>query len=365
MTLRKTRGRGTNSAKRALCRITGGQRTGVLALLFLLAALIVGCGSDSSSESSSGATDTGATSGGAEEDVVFGFSHPYGEVPVVQLTRSGVSKFAEEDGWEVLLDPTQEADLQGQLAVIDTWITQGITAMNVFPVQPSAYETTAQRAVDAGIIWTSYINKMDVGAGGVLLPGDLSGTVTGEAVVKWINENDPEAEVLILTASEQTELQDRVDIPKEMIEKETKATIVAEQDAVAQDTGLQVAEDVLQAHPDVSVIVGFNDDGALGAADALRKEGKLSADEVFVIGQDGAVEALEELTKPNSYYSASAVIDGPEFYKAIVDLVKRAIDKGWEEGDEQEYVELPPTLITHENAEEAERLLAEYDELLE
>jgi ribose transport system substrate-binding protein len=282
---------------------------------------------------------------------------------VVQVVRKGVSKLAQEEGWEVLIDPTQGGDLQDQLGVLDTWITQGVTAINAYPGQPSAYEAIAQRAVDEGIIWTTYINKMDIGAGGVGLPPELSGEATGQATVDWIKENDPDAEVLILTASQQAELKDRVEIPKKMILEQTDAKIVAEQDAIDQATGLRVTEDVLQAHPNVSVVVGFNDDGALGAAEALRKAGKLSADQVWVIGQDGALDALEAVRKPGSYYSATAAVDGPDFYSKIVGVVKRAIDKGWKPGDPQEWVELPPILITSENPEEADRLLAAYEEL--
>ncbi|MBN9624525.1 MAG: sugar ABC transporter substrate-binding protein, partial [Actinobacteria bacterium] len=273
----------------------------------------------------------------------------------------GVQKYAEEDGWKVLIDPTQEGNLEDQLAVIESWESQGITAMNVFPAEPAAFEATAKRAVEEGIIWTTYINKMKEGAGGVLLPPQLSGKATGEAVVEWINKNDPEAEVLIQTASEQPELKDRSEIPKKMIEEETKATIVAEQDAVDPTTGLQVTEDVLQAHPNVSVVVGWNDEGALGAAKALQKQGTRKPNEVFVIGQDGALEALEAVTNPDSYFSETAAINGPEFYSEIVALNKRKIEEGWEEGDPQEWVEIGPIMISAEkNPQEAEKLLASY-----
>ena len=352
------------SGKRRAMRAAAG-----LVSLSLAGGLLAACAAPPSGGGSSAVASSGPTSVAsgspepAKQDVVFGFSHPYGEVPVVQVVRNGMKKYGEEEGWKVLIDSTQGGDLQDQLATLDTWITQGVTAINVFPVQPSSYVGVAQRAVDAGIIWTTYFSYMEIGAGGVGLPASLSGEVTGKATVDWIKANDPDAEVLILTAPDLVELQDRVEIPKKMIEEQTNATIVAEQAAVDQATGLQVTEAVLQAHPNVSVVVGFNDDAALGAAEAFRKSGKLGPSEVWIIGQDGALDALEAVRDPNNYYKATAAIDGSIFYQTLVAVTKRAIENDWQPGDPQERIDLPPILITAENSEEADRLLTMYEEL--
>ena len=52
-------------------------------------------------------------------------------------------------------------------------------------------------------------------------------------------------------------------------------------------------QNILQAHPDLAVVFGANDEMALGAAEALDAAGKLSS--VRVIGFDASAEALESI----------------------------------------------------------------------
>jgi ABC-type sugar transport system substrate-binding protein len=320
------------------------------------AGLLAACGGGGSS--TGGATTGGGGGGGS--DITFGFSQPYAEVPIVATIKKIVQRDAEGEGWTVLLDETKAGNIQEQTGTIDTWITQQIDALCMFPADKTAFETTARRAVEAGIIWTTYAEEMEEGAGGVLFPPELSGRITGKATVDWINKNDPEAEVGILEIENLPEQQKRTTIPAQMIEEETKAKIVAVQPAIEQAKGLQVTEDILQAHPGVTVMVCHNDDGALGAAEAFRKVGKVEPSKVFIIGQDGSEDALEELKNPQSYYKASAALDIAELCEECVNLPKRAIEKEWKKGDEQEYAKLAPTLIEQGDTQLINQFLKTY-----
>jgi ABC-type sugar transport system substrate-binding protein len=298
---------------------------------------LTACGSDDDDAASSGAPS-------GKDDVTFGFSHPFAEIPVVATIKQLVKGFGEDEGWKVLLDETQAGKLQDQLSTLDTWITQKVTAMNVAVNDPSAFEGTARRAIDAGIIFTTYGLPMDIASGGVLFPPELSGQVTAKATVEWINANDPTAEVLVLEWPPGGLPRKRTDIPQEEIKRKTKAKIVAVQGAAEQSKGLQVTEDVLQANPDVSVVVATNDDGALGAAEAFRKAGKNPAS-VFIVGQDGGKDALEALKDPKSFFKASAALDIQRLCEEVVGVTMRAIDSGWKPGTDQELIELAPTLV--------------------
>jgi ABC-type sugar transport system substrate-binding protein len=300
--------------------------------------------------------------GGGRGDVTFGFSHPYAEVPVVATVKQLVKGVAEDEGWKVLLDETQAGDLQDQLATLDTWITQRITAMNVAAFDPSAYEATARRAVDAGIIWTTYGSKMEASAGGVLFPPELSGEVTGRAAVDWINRNDPDAEVLVLELPTGGPQRARTDIPQRMITAQTRARIVAVQGAIEQSRGLQVTEDVLQAHPNLTIVIGHNDDGALGAADAFRKVGKTDPSKVWIVGQDGSQDALTALKRGDGYFKASAALDVKRLCQEVVGVTKRAIEAGWRPGDRQEHLAMGPTLLTSADTQELDGHLAVYQQ---
>lgn len=318
------------------------------------AGLLAACGSTSSG-------GTASASGGGGGHVTFGFSQPYAEVPIVATIKKIVQRDGEKAGWSVLLDETKAGNIQEQTATIETWITQQIQALCMFPADPSAFETTARRAVEAGIIWTTYAEEMEEGAGGVLFPPDLSGRITGKATVEWINENDPEAEVGVLEIEGQPVQQERTKIPVKMIEEQTKAKVVAVQPAIEQAKGLQVTEDILQAHPGVTVMVCHNDDGALGAAEAFRKADTVDPSKVWIIGQDGSEDALQELKNPKSYYKASAALDIAELCEECVNLPKRALERGWKKGDKQEYAKLAPTLIKLGDTRLINKFLSTYE----
>jgi len=305
-------------------------------------------------------TGTGTGGGGGGKPVTFGFSHPYAEIPVVASVKRLVDGYAKDEGWKILLDETQAGDLQDQQSTLDTWITQKVTAMCAFPTEPSAFEAIARRALDAGIIWTTYAQPMEQGAGGVLFPPQLSGEVTGRATVEWINANDPEAEVLLLETPLSGAFKTRTDIPRRMIEQQTRAKVVAVQVGIEQSKGLQVTEDVLQAHPNLTVVVSMNDDGALGAAEAFRKAGKQDPSRVWIMGQDGSEDALAAIKKGNTFFRATAALDLPRLSEEVVAVTKRAIDKGWKPGDRQEYVELAPTLVKVGDGALIDRFMAAY-----
>jgi len=322
-----------------------------------------GSGSTSNSATSSGATESSGAkeSSGGNEDVTYGFSLPFAELPVAATVKGLVKKDGEARGWSVLLDETKAGNIQEQTSTIETWITQGINAMTVFPTEPSAYEAIAKRATSEGIIWTTYQEEMAEGAGGATFPSKNSGEVAGKAAVKWINANDPNAEVLILNIEGAPSLEERTTIPEEMIKQETSATIVAKQAATEQAQALQVTEDVLQAHPDVSVVIGYTDDSALGAAEAFRKNGSKKQSEVYVIGEDGTEDALKALLDPKSYFRATAALDLQNLANETVNVAAEALEKGWKPGQEQNYVEIIPTVIENGEDSQIKKFLAAFE----
>jgi galactofuranose transport system substrate-binding protein len=73
-------------------------------------------------------------------------------------------------------------------------------------------------------------------------------------------------------------------------------TIVASQTGdFSRDKGRQVAESLLQAHPDANVIYAHNDEMALGALAALQAAGKTPGKDVLVLTIDGGKEAVQAI----------------------------------------------------------------------
>ena len=319
------------------------------------AVMLAACGGGGDSGSTSADSSSGSTG-----DVTFGFSLPFGEVPISVVTQNLVKEDAEAKGWSVLIDATKGGNIQEQTATLETWITQGVTAVSVLPTEPSAFDAIAKRAIADGVVWTAYNVEMDEGAGGAVFPPAVTGKVAGEAAVKWINANDPEAEVLVLKAGISS-LEERTSVAAEMIEEETKAKIVATQASTEEAKGLQTTETVLQAHPDITVVIGCNDDTALGAAEAFRKAGTKKPSEVFILGEDGTEEALNELLDPQSFFRATVATDLPKAAEEVVNVAARAIENEWQPGDKQEYVEVPQTSIENGDTSLIKEFLAVYE----
>ena len=72
--------------------------------------------------------------------------------------------------------------------------------------------------------------------------------------------------------------------------------IVASQSGdFARDKGRQVAETLLQAHPDATVIYAHNDEMAMGAIAALEAAGKVPGKDVLVVSIDGGKDAIQAI----------------------------------------------------------------------
>src|SRR3954468_7408506 len=94
-------------------------------------------------------------------------------------------------------------------------------------------------------------------------------------------------------------------------------TILASQSGdFARDKGRQVAEALLQAHPDADVIYAHNDEMAMGAIAALEAAGKTPGKDVLVLSIDGGKEAVQ------------AVVDGK--IAAVVECNPRFGPKAFE-----------------------------------
>jgi ABC-type sugar transport system substrate-binding protein len=130
----------------------------------------------------------------------------------------------------------------------------------------------------------------------------------GQNVIAWINANDPNAEVFISTNIANPSVACKWDGLKADILGATHATVLPFQDANTNQDGLTVMTSVLEAHPNVSVAIGTNDDVALGIAKAFLAAGKDPA-KTYVAGFDGSQESIKQIQSGDSFIKFSAAID--------------------------------------------------------
>ena len=80
----------------------------------------------------------------------------------------------------------------------------------------------------------------------------------------------------------------------DVITANTAFTILASQTGdFARDKGRQVAETLLQAHPDADIIYAHNDEMAIGAISAVEAAGKVAGKDVIILSIDGGKEIVQ------------------------------------------------------------------------
>jgi ribose transport system substrate-binding protein len=309
-----------------------------LLVTFALAA----CGSDSKSSGDGGGKKT------------IAFSHAASEAPIAVAVTKAAKAQADKLGYRFVSDDPR-GDTATQIKDIENWITQGVDAIVVFPFDPSTMVALQKRAQEKGIKWVTYSAPMKGSDGSLTFSHEDSGKIIADNVTEWIKaQNGKPVKALLLTASALTSVAPRWELPKAAIEKFPNAKVVAEQDALDEAQGLKVTESVLEAHPDLNVVISMNDDSALGGMKALENKGKKSAD-VYVAGQDGNLRALEELKKKDGLYKATAALEVNKLGANVTNAADRAI-----KGEKDVQISQKPVLATPADHKLVDSLLAEW-----
>ena len=114
-----------------------------------------------------------------------------------------------------------------------------------------------------------------------------------------------------------------------------------EAEAVDETSGLEAAETFLQQNPDLAMVIGINDAGALGAYQAIQTAITNGRDPgtIFVAGMDGQTEALELIAEgggENGIYRACGALILDDLGRAVADLPADLL-----EGEDVSVLELP------------------------
>ena len=102
-------------------------------------------------------------------------------------------------------------------------------------------------------------------------------------------------------------------------------------------------EDILVAHPDITLLVAENDAMGMGALKAIQEAGK--SGNILVVGFDGQKEAYE-LIKAGKF-SATALNSPKELARLVVESVVKYLD-----GEQlDKVIHTPAVLITKDNVD--------------
>jgi len=186
---------------------------------------------------------------------------------------------------------TKETDIDQQISIIENMIVQGVRAILIAPADSKAIVNVLKKAQRAGIRIINVDNRIDTEtarAAGleidcyVGVDNEEGGRMAGEYLVKLMGGKGKAAMLEGIRGVDNAEARKRGFL--KAIEN-TDIELVASQSANwAQDQGLDVFANILQANPEITGLFCANDMMALGAIQAIEQMGKTG--QIFVASYD-------------------------------------------------------------------------------
>lgn len=214
---------------------------------------------------------------------------------------------AKKFGYDVLV-VSGEFDVAKQQNQVKDFIVRKTAAIVLTPCDSKSIGPAIKEANDAGIpVFTADIACLAPGAkviSHIATDNFSGGQEAAKAIIEALGESGGKIAILDHKVTESC-LQ-RVQGFKEIIEKHNAARTTGRIQIVSElpcggvkDQGYKAAEDLLQAHPEISGIFAINDPSALGARAALEKSGK--ANQIKLVGFDGQPEGKQAIKDGKIY----------------------------------------------------------------
>jgi len=227
-----------------------------------------------------------------EGELVIGLAVANQQADFFNQIRQSVEAHADELGDVRVVIADAKGDADTQVSQIQDFITQDVDAIIYIPAGATAATVPVRNAKDAGIPVVTVDRNPDGEPGDTFIATDS--VAAAEELGAWVGEQtDGEGNIGIIQGQIGTTPEiDRDEGFTQGISEFPGLVEVARQasDQWAQDEGFDIATDMLQAHPDITVFFGRADALALGAASAARTAGR---DDILIVGFDGDVAGLE------------------------------------------------------------------------
>jgi ABC-type sugar transport system substrate-binding protein len=323
---------------------------GLLALSPILAA----CGSESST--ATGGTGTGTTAAVKVDKI--GFSHPFPGTDIYRPLRKGLREAADKLGVQVL-ESQAEGKADKQLAEIRTWIASGVQGITILNIAGEGLGPVVKNAHEKDVKIVGYASKIDGEDGFVVFDNRQGAQLVAEAASKYIDENLADLdriELGLLTLDSlgetgTTRVGGAVEILKQM-QPQIEVVAKAEGTNIA-GPAQNATRSMIQAHPDIKMMICISDDGQVGAYQALKQAGKQK--DVWLAGYDGSRVAMQMILD-NEMIGCTAAIPLRAIGEQSVQIPYNLIV-----GEGPTEYAAPYELVTNDTPELAKKLIADFE----
>ncbi len=258
-------------------------------------------------------------------------------------------------GCEVTTSDGQN-DMGKQISDVEDMVAKGVNLLILNPRDPEGLVGAANAATAAGVkvvVMDSSINTKANIVTQVRSSNDQNGFLVGQWLAKKM-QGKP-VKIILLSGSQGNEVgrDRRLGVFRGLVEGQLVNDGKAGFEVLGQgwgnwatEDGLKAAEDLLQAHPDVTVLLAENDSMALGGMKALQAAGK--TDVLVLAAADGQKEALALIK--DGKYGATGLNDPDLVARTAVDIGLKAL-KGELPADAPKLELTTPAVITQDNVD--------------
>lgn len=236
-----------------------------------------------------------ALAGMAQAETVLGVTLASNTNPFYIAMKKGIEARAEELGWEVRVSSVDEDVVQQVDGVMDL-VAQGVDGILISPIDAVATRPAYAAAAEAGIPIMSVARHADSEHQTLFIAMDEH--QIGRDIADWLIRAIGDEGKIAMISGPSGAATFRA-LTEGFMERaaETEAVEIAFESsgALTRERGLNVAQDILVAHPDVNGIYGGNDEIALGAVQAVASAGML--DQIVVTGMNGVPPAVASVKR--------------------------------------------------------------------
>lgn len=249
-----------------------------------------------------------------KSEVVIGVSISTLNNPFFVKIKDGIEKEAKKQGVKVKFADAQD-DAAKQANDIDDLIQQKVDYLIVNPTDSDAISGSIQIANDEAIPVITLVRDVAKGDVASFIASDniKGGEMGGKLIVDELGKDAKVAELEGVPGASATRERGKGfhNVADQSLD------VVSKQSAKFNRTeGLNVTQNIIQAHPDIQAIFAQNDEMALGAVEAIGNK------DIKVVGFDGNEDAIKSVEKGKLFATVAQQpnLMGEESVKTIMDL---------------------------------------------
>jgi ribose transport system substrate-binding protein len=254
---------------------------------------------------------------GETPEIVFsieGLSHPF---LVGQVDKAKAK--AEELGAKLTV-VSGDDDVNKQLNGVETALGSNPDALMMMPANTEGLGPILQQYEEAeipyfftqkGLLESNATNQ-------VLAPYGEEGKILGEYVVEHYKDSEEPVKVALISGitGDVSSVARTGSFERELLESGNFEIVAEEPGEYRREESQTAMDSILAAHPDVELVFGANDEGALGALQAIKAAGK--GGEIDVVGIDGQAETFPAIESGDILATVKHVQTAPYVVENIV-----------------------------------------------